>query len=106
MDRKKFNKSYWLSKKVDFERLYKSGLKKILDGIVVYNIDNKLSHFRLAVIIKKKLFNACKRNYFKRRIRELFRTNINSNIHKDFLVIFYNDKIDNEKISKLLDVIK
>ena len=69
----KFPRSSRLRKRFEYQRLSKFGRR--LHGKVVsfdYRVEGALSP-RLGITVSKKYGNACKRNYFKRLVRETFR---------------------------------
>ncbi len=59
-----------------FQKLYKKGKSVVLPCIIIYAKKNGQSYNRLGITASKKLGKAVVRNRAKRRIRELYRTNI------------------------------
>lgn len=66
-----------LSKKADFQRLFKRGNRVRNDYFqLIFQTNPIKTEIRLAIIIKNSLVaKATKRNYLRRRIREIFRQN-------------------------------
>ncbi len=85
-----FDKEYRLLKPKDFQYL-KRGASKIDTPFLRFyfkNSQNKdLGHARLGLSISKKSGNAVHRNFIKRRVREVFRTNFLRSTSLDILVI-------------------
>ncbi len=69
-----FPKSSRLLKKSDFQRVYHKGIKLFGDHILVYASFTTSSESRLGISVPKRYGKAHDRNYFKRVIRESFRT--------------------------------
>ena len=59
-----------------FQKLYKKGKSVVLPYLIVYAKKNGQSYNRLGITASKKIGKAVVRNRAKRRIRELYRTNI------------------------------
>ena len=58
-----------------FRRLYGRGKSAVNPCLAVYCRKNNLGYSRLGITTGVKLGNAVKRNFVRRRIRELYRTN-------------------------------
>lgn len=66
------NKSYRLTKREDFNYVYRQRKSTANQQFVVYYKKNKrIAHFRLGVSISKKMGNAVVRNLLKRRVKEI-----------------------------------
>lgn len=65
-----------LTRNGQFQRLYRKGASFVTPTMVVYVAKNRLPFHRLGITAGKKVGGAVKRNRAKRRIRELFRSNI------------------------------
>jgi ribonuclease P protein component len=64
-----------IRKKRDFLFIYKNGNRYRDRNFTVVSLSNDLKYSRLAVVVRKKVGNAVKRNKIKRRIKALFRRN-------------------------------
>ena len=77
-----------IKKGFEFLKIKESSEKIVSGSFTVLYLENSLEHFRLGIIVSKKVSKkACERNRIKRVIRETFRTNKNLVAKKDFLVI-------------------
>ncbi len=56
-----------------FSAVYDKGLKKPAGPIIVFALDNGLSHPRLGLSVGRRVGNAATRNAIKRRLRDAFR---------------------------------
>lgn len=61
-----------------FQRLYKKGKNFVTPALIIYTKKNGLSCTRLGITASRKIGKAVVRNRAKRRIRELFRINLDS----------------------------
>ncbi len=59
-----------------FKKLYKKGKSCVLPSLVIYVRENGQGVNRLGITASKKIGNAVTRNRAKRRIRELYRSNL------------------------------
>jgi len=67
-------KQYRLSKKKDFEAVYKKGRTINKDFLIFKILKNSLENPRIGIVVSKKAIKkAVKRNLIKRRIREVVR---------------------------------
>ncbi len=57
----------------DFARAFAEGRRAGNDALVVYLVENTQESPRLGLSVSKKVGNAVRRNYIRRRIREAFR---------------------------------
>ncbi|MBI4650213.1 ribonuclease P protein component [Candidatus Desantisbacteria bacterium] len=62
-------------KKNEFKKVYDNGIKSFGRYITIYHLLMQNESSNLGVSISKKIGNACKRNYFKRVFREIFKKN-------------------------------
>jgi len=89
-----FARKYRLTKKKDFERLYKKGRSVKKDFLIFKTLKNDLENSRIGIVISKKAMKkAVKRNLMKRRIREAIRQilpEIKENI--DIVIIVKQEK--------------
>lgn len=69
-----FPKSSRLLKKSDFQRVYHKGIKLFGDHILVYASPTNNLSSRLGISVPKRYGKAHDRNFFKRVVRESFRT--------------------------------
>jgi len=65
-----------LNLNTQFRKLYQKGTSHVSPSVVVYAKRNGLSHNRVGITVSKKIGKAVVRNRAKRRLREVFRTNI------------------------------
>lgn len=65
-----------LTRNGQFQRLYRKGKSFVTPTMVVYVAKNRLPYNRLGITAGKKVGGAVQRNRAKRRIRELFRSNM------------------------------
>ena len=65
-----------LTRNGQFQRLYRKGKNFVTPTMVVYAAKNRLPYNRLGITAGKKVGGAVQRNRAKRRIRELFRSNL------------------------------
>ncbi|HON45968.1 MAG: ribonuclease P protein component [Planctomycetes bacterium] len=69
-----FPKKFHLCKLNEIDRVFKFGKKISAYPLFCYVVKTDLSYCRLGICINKRYGKACQRNYFKRLIRESFRT--------------------------------
>lgn len=69
----KIKKAYRVKSEKDFSAVYHQGKKVANRQFVLYYLPKEQAHFRLGISCGKKIGNAVKRNYVKRRIRESFK---------------------------------
>ncbi len=65
-----------LNLNTQFKKLYQKGVSHVSPSVVVYAKRNGLSHNRIGITVSKKIGKAVVRNRAKRRLREVFRTNL------------------------------
>ncbi|MBE7012429.1 MAG: ribonuclease P protein component [Ruminococcaceae bacterium] len=71
-----------------FQKLYKKGKSFVSPALIVYVRKNGQSFNRLGITASKKIGKAVVRNRAKRRIRELYRTNLhNLKTGYDFVIV-------------------
>ena len=84
-----FPKSYRLLSKGDFARL-KSDTQRFQTGSIrCFYKENSLDHARLGISVSKKVGHAVCRNFFKRQIREFFRTSKLREVSVDMNVVVF-----------------
>ncbi len=71
----RFRPAERLRRKADFDRVFASRRSAADDVLVVYVADNGLAFSRLGVSVSKRIGNAVRRHYVRRRVREAFRRN-------------------------------
>ena len=77
-----------LKKDSDFRKVYKHGKSFANRNLVMYILDNKSDYTRVGNSVSKKVGNAINRNKIKRRIRESYRLNIDTNIKCGYDIVF------------------
>lgn len=70
-----FRRSDRLTEASQFREVRAKGEKTTLSPLVVYRKKNSVGHPRLGVALSKKAAPSVRRNWVKRRVRELFRQN-------------------------------
>ena len=102
-----YSKKHRLSKSKNYTLILRQGKRVSQKNVIGYWLKNELDYQRLGIITSRKLGKANKRNYFKRIIRESFRTNpkrFKSGI--DLIILGRNLKeIKFEEIKKEIDFI-
>lgn len=68
-----FNREQRLTRKSQFDVIYKEGTRKTSGPLLIHVLGNTLPHCRLGISVSKQVGNAVKRNKIKRRCREAFR---------------------------------
>jgi len=88
-----FDKSERLRRRPEFKKVERSGGRKICRLFIIYALKNELDYSRLGLTVSRKVGNSPVRNWWKRRLREVYRNN-KSNIPKgfDFVVIVRSQK--------------
>lgn len=83
------SKKYKLTKKEDFDQIYKNGSVFYFEHLKVFILPNNLNYTRFSVVVSKKVSpSAVVRNNIKRRIKNiLFSLNKNLNPSIDILII-------------------
>ena len=82
-----FPKASRLLKKSEFQRVYHKGTKLFGNQILIYASTNHQQTNRIGISVPKRFGKAHDRNYFKRLMRESFRTFNFSNKSYDFHVV-------------------
>lgn len=67
-----------LNLNTQFRKLYQKGTSHVSPSVVIYAKRNGLSHNRVGITVSKKIGKAVIRNRAKRRLREIYRTNLQS----------------------------
>lgn len=82
------NSKYRIKKKTEFDEIIKCSKKTKNTFYTVYYHEKKFAYSRYGFAISKKYFNSVKRNKYKRIMREIVRTNINSFKNQfDYIII-------------------
>ena len=68
-----FRKRHRLSRSLDYQAVYREGVRKGRGPFVLFVKPNGLEHCRLGLSIPRRVGNAVQRNQIKRRLREVFR---------------------------------
>lgn len=68
--------SVTLKKNHEFRRMYRKGASAVGPYMVVYCRKNRMGHNRLGITVSVKLGKAVKRNRVRRRLREIYRLNL------------------------------
>ena len=68
-----FNRQRRLTRKSQFDLMYKEGTQRTSGPILVHTLANTLPYSRLGLSVPKRVGSAVKRNMIKRRCREAFR---------------------------------
>ena len=95
----KFEKTYRLLNKNDFQNLRDGSRLFVSDVLLFYVKKNTHKHSRIGIAISKKYGKAVFRNRMKRLIRESFRKNPLKSFDSDILVAMNFKKIKREKLS-------
>ena len=73
MLRRMFARSQRLTRKSQFDAIYKAGRRRTVGPLLIHALENKLEFSRLGLSVPKRVGNAVKRNSIRRRCREAFR---------------------------------
>jgi len=77
-----------LNLNTQFKKLYRSGLSTVTPSVVLYAKENGRSDNRVGITVSKKIGKAVVRNRAKRRLREVYRTNLpNIKSGYDFVLV-------------------
>jgi ribonuclease P protein component len=91
-----FDKKNKLTKKNEFENVYKRGRTLLCEDIKIFWVKNKLNFFRLGIVVGGKFSKkATERNKIKRRIRSIFQKKemfLNENIDRVDIVLIPKKK--------------
>ncbi len=91
-----------LNLNTQFRKLYQKGTSHVSPSVVMYAKRNGLSHNRVGITVSKKIGKAVVRNRAKRRLREIFRTNL-PNLRQGFdFVLVARGRTANTPYSKLV----
>ncbi|MDD4570445.1 MAG: ribonuclease P protein component [Tepidanaerobacteraceae bacterium] len=71
-------KALRLTKNLEFKNVYRAGRRWTSPFFTMYIKKNHLNHSRLGVSVSKKVGKSVVRNKIKRRVKEIFRINIDS----------------------------
>ncbi|HHX22731.1 MAG: ribonuclease P protein component [Tepidanaerobacteraceae bacterium] len=72
------NKCLRLTKNLEFKNVYKAGRRWTSPFFTMYIKKNNLNHSRLGVSVSKKVGKSVIRNKIKRRLKEIFRLNLDN----------------------------
>lgn len=72
-ERLTFRKRHRLSRSLDYQAVYREGVRKGRGPFVLFVRPNGLEHCRLGLSVPRRVGNAVARNRIKRRLREVFR---------------------------------
>ena len=87
-------KEYRIKQSKEIENILSLKQRVGTKNLIIYFKINEASHFRFSVSVSKKCGNAVKRNYQKRRIREIFRSLSNNILNYDVFVICKNESMN------------
>ncbi len=65
-----------LKKNADFKKVYAKGRSAANSSFIIYALPNSLPYPRIGFSVSKKIGKAVQRNWFKRRMKELCRHNL------------------------------
>ena len=83
-----FKETQGLQKDSDFRKVYKQGKSFANRYLVMYILNNKSDFNRVGISVSKKVGKAHIRNKARRRIKESYRLNIDTNIKKGYDIVF------------------
>ncbi len=81
---KKINR---VTKSKDFGRIITAGQTKTSKSFVVSVLQNDLGYVRVGISVSKKRGNAVRRNYIKRQVRSICRSQIDFSNNYDFIIV-------------------
>lgn len=91
-----------LNLNTQFRKLYQKGTSHVSPSVVVYAKRNGLPHNRVGITVSKKIGKAVVRNRAKRRLREIYRTNL-PNLRQGYdFVLVARGRTANTPYQKLL----
>jgi len=94
-----------LTKKRDFDLVFKEGVTLVSKNLVIYAKPNELSFSRLGLSVSKKIGKAVTRNRIKRLLREAMRKLTGDfPVHHDFVLIARKLSVDSCLDDFLLDI--
>ncbi|KAF1085909.1 Ribonuclease P protein component [Sporotomaculum syntrophicum] len=70
-------KKYLIKKNIDYRKVYNSGISLTNRYVVIFVSKNNQSNKRFGFSVSKKIGKAVKRNYIRRRLKEICRLNEN-----------------------------
>ncbi len=82
-----------LKKNNEFKQVFTRGIKKSGKYTIVFIFSGEKPNNRLGIIVKKSIGNAVKRNKIKRRLREIWRKQINQLLQGSDVVIVARKEI-------------
>lgn len=96
-----------LTKRRDFERIFKEGVTLSSDYIVIYATPNELNFNRLGLSVSKKIGNAVTRNRIKRLLREALKKTLCEWPYKyDFVIVAKKSSVEGKLNDFIRDINK
>ena len=83
-----------LRKNSDFQNVYRHGRNYWNRNLILYVIKNDLNYNRVGFSITKKIGNSVERNLIKRRMREIYRTELDLKQGYDMIFIPKKNTVD------------
>lgn len=80
------NKKFIIRKNEEIQQIILNSKKKISNSFVIYYRKNSFDYNRYCISVGKKIGNACTRNKYKRRIKDILSKN-NINLSFDYVII-------------------
>ena len=83
-----------LTKRKEFNYVYRKGAKLNFGQITVYSIKSKFVFPRFGISVNNKVGNAVARNKIKRRLRSILCEYVDKIVHKNIIVVAHKEIID------------
>ncbi len=80
-----------LTKRKEFNYVYKKGSKLNFGQITIYFIKSKFSYPRFGISVNNKVGNAVLRNKIKRRLRSILCEYVDKIVHKNIIVVAHKE---------------
>jgi ribonuclease P protein component len=90
-----------LKKNNEFKQVFTKGIRKSGKYTIVFIFSGKKQNNRLGIIVKKSIGNAVKRNKIKRRLREIWRKQINQLLQGSDVVIVARKEIGEASFNEI-----
>lgn len=104
------NKVYSLKKNIEFKKVYSQGKNYWNRNLILYVKKNNYNYNRVGFTITKKIGNSVVRNKIRRRLKEVYRLNMqNMNLGYDLIFIPKKNTVDisyQELESAMLHILK